>query len=267
MRFCLTILFVKIFLSAFSISGLTDARSISLGGSRNVAKGIAAVYNNPAGLYKLNKYEAGVFYENKFFIKELNISSIAFATSTSYGNLGLHYVHTGYQNYKEQSYGFTYGYQFENKMAVGLGMELLNNARLEFENRHELIFEVGILMPFSEKITFGTHIYNPVLSKESSDKQQNFPSSMSLGLIYKESDRILLNFEINKSTAQSVIFRGGLEYNFSDPIFLRVGLSNNDQLLAIGVGVKFKDLLLNVTSIYHQVLGISPNISLIYEIK
>ncbi|MEO8088221.1 MAG: hypothetical protein ABI763_15480, partial [Bacteroidota bacterium] len=82
---------------------------------------------------------------------------------------------------------------------------------------------------------------------------------------YRFSEKLSWSIEEEKDIDQNAVFKSGLEYHVVDALYLRGGLATNPTLFSFGFGLKIGNLMLDIASTYHQVLGFSPAISLTYR--
>jgi hypothetical protein len=123
---------------------------------------------------------------------------------------------------------------------------------------------VGLMMNLSKEIAVGVHVYNPTRTKFADYNNERLPTIMKLGLDYKFSEKVFLAVETEKDMDFGAIVRVGIEYNPIDILYLRGGISTNPTLSSFGFGLKLKDFKLDLSTSYHQTLGITPGISIIY---
>ena len=90
---------------------------------------------------------------------------------------------------------------------------------------------------------------------------------MRFGGSYKFSEKALLSSELEKNVGLTTIFKAGLEYHIVEQVFLRGGIASNPTLSSFGFGFKLKQWQVDVASSYHQVLGFTPQVSLVYDFK
>jgi len=70
--------------------------------------------------------------------------------------------------------------------------------------------------------------------------------------------------EAEKTSAQKINIKGGIEYNPTSLIYIRVGGSSYPTQAAFGLGVNYNGLKIDISSAYHSILGLSPQIGLSY---
>ncbi len=74
----------------------------------------------------------------------------------------------------------------------------------------------------------------------------------------------LLLAEAEKNIDFSARFKAGAEYKIADALHLRGGVATNPAQYFMGAGINLKDLKIDFAASYHQVLGVTPAISLNY---
>ncbi|TVQ90189.1 MAG: hypothetical protein EA393_06355, partial [Bacteroidetes bacterium] len=67
-----------------------------------------AISHNQAGLAKMQNIAAGVYFENRFLIEELNFGAGAVVYPTPSGVLGFNFTYFGFELYNESKLGLAY---------------------------------------------------------------------------------------------------------------------------------------------------------------
>ena len=70
---------------------------------------------------------------------------------------------------------------------------------------------------------------------------------------------------VEKDLEFKSVFRTGVEYHVVDPIFIRCGISNNPSMCSFGFGLRQGLWQFDIASSYHQDLGFSPQVSLLFN--
>ena len=129
-----------------------------------------------------------------------------------------------------------------------------------------LAAEAGIIAKPIKNFTIGVHVYNPTRSKIASYNEEHLPTIIRLGGDYNFSNKVILAIETEKDIAQKAIFKAGIEYRVVKEFYLRAGIATNPTLSSFGFGVNLKNLKMDLSANYHQVLGISPQLGISYSI-
>src|SRR5690349_20243951 len=95
-------------ISSFSFGGNEDypigARSSALGNASVALRDVWSAHHNQAGLGFVRDVSAGVYYENRFLLKEISIRGAAIAIPIHGGTFGLCVTNFGYSLYNENKY-------------------------------------------------------------------------------------------------------------------------------------------------------------------
>ncbi len=276
---CLRLLLLSILLfyksiSAFSInySLVVGARSAALAHASVALKDPFAVFNNPAMMAYSAKIGIGLHYENRFLLKETSTSCLGVMIPfDKNGVFGIHILHFGYVNYGELNAGLSYAKSFGNVFAFGLKFDYLLNYFGEetYGKCSGFTFDIGMYGQITKSFGIGFHVFNPARLKMCTynDTKEYIPTIFRLGLIYTIAKKCMLTVEAEKDLETNPLYRLGFEYGLNEHFYLRTGISFPDVEYALGVGWKMKSLSVDFSSNYHSVLGYSPQLSLIYNIK
>ena len=108
--------------SALSVAGGDNhnlsARSTAMGGAGVTLIDLWAVHYNQAGLAGIEEITAGVYYENRFALKELSVKGGVLALplpGTGQNVLGVSMSYFGYSEYNDTKVGLAYGKKLGDK--------------------------------------------------------------------------------------------------------------------------------------------------------
>lgn len=241
------------------------ARSAGMAGSSVALADFWSLQNNQAGIASVSRITIGAFYENRFLVKELGFKSIGLLIPTKSGNFGINLNHFGYTNYSESKLGIAYAKTLGKNFAAGIQLDYLNtHISGEYGNKYVFTFEAGILASPTENLRIGVHIFNPIRAKLSKYNDERVPLVLRTGICYIFSEKIIATIEAEKNTDYPLSIKSGIEYGFREKFFLRAGIGTKPSLFAMGFGFYLNKLKLDIASSYHQTLGFSPQISLLY---
>ena len=245
-------------------------------GSRSAAMGNASVslseawsaQHNQAGLGFVRDISTGVYYENRFLLKELSIKGAVLAVPVKGGTFGLCITNFGYSLYSENKYSLSFAKAFGDKLSAGIAMSCLTTKIAEgYGSKNVFAAELGLQTKPLKDLTIGVHIFNPTRSKLAEYNNERIPTIIRLGVNYNFSDKVLLAVETEKDIAQRSIFRAGIEYKAVKQLYLRSGISTGPTLSSFGFGLNLNNFKIDISANYHQTLGISPQLSLTYTFK
>lgn len=241
------------------------ARSAAMGNASVSLSDVWSAHHNQAGLGFINGISAGVFYENRFTVKELSLKGAVIALPVKGGTFGLSVSNFGYSLFSENKYSFSFAKAFSDKFSMGIALDYLTTKIGEgYGNKGALAAEFGIQAKPIKGLTIGAHIFNPNRAKLTDYNNERIPTIIRLGADYNFSDKVTLAVETEKDISQKSVFKAGIEYKAVKEFYLRAGIGTNPTLSSFGFGLNLKNLNIDISANYHQVLGFSPQFGLTY---
>ena len=225
-----------------------------------------SLQNNQAGLAYFDRIAAGFYYENRYLTKELSLKAGGVVVPTKSGVFGLNLSYFGYPKYNESKIGLSFARSFGDVLAIGLQLDyLLTSIAEDYGNKGVATFEIGLLSKINDHLTLGAHIFNPISVKIAEYEDERIPAIIRVGAAYSFDNNILVSVEAEKETEFDPILKLGIEYRIVEKVYVRGGISTNPGLYSFGFGLNFKKLKIDLSSSIHQVLGYSPQVSMIYS--
>jgi len=256
------------FLSAQIGNDMLGARSAALGGYNATLFDVWSTNNNQGGLGFLEEMTGGAYYENRFLLSETSYKAGAFVMPVKAGALGLSVSSFGYELYNETKAGLSYGQRFGDKFSVGVQLNYLNTKLTQgYGSKTAVTGAIGAIAKLSKEFTLGVHVYNPSRSKLTNDNNERIPTIMKLGVEYKFSDKVMFVVSSEKDVDFEARVNAGIEYHITEMFYLRGGISTNPTQYAFGAGMQLKHFKVDLSSSFHQTLGITPAISIVYSKK
>lgn len=241
------------------------SRSAALGNASVAIGDLWSAFNNQAGLARLETTYAGVYYENRFLLKELGYKAAAVAYPLKSGTIGLSFNHFGYSAYNESKIGLAFAKAFGKYLSFGLQLDY-NMARLaeSYGSSNFVTFEAGMLANITPKLVLGAHIYNPINAQLAEYNDERAPVIFRVGAAYTLSDKFTLVAETEKNIYTDASLKAGIEFKANKQIYLRGGISTGQTAFSFGAGFLFGKFMLDISSSYHNILGYSPQASISY---
>lgn len=245
------------------------ARYSAMGNTGVMTPSLWSSSHNQAGLAFLKASEVGLHYENKFLLRELGLSSLAFALSTKKsGTFGLNYNYFGYSKYNENKIGLSYAKMFGGSFAAGVQIDYFHTyIEEDYGNKGIPVAEIGILSKPVKGLYIGAHVFNISKAKIDSYANEKIPTIFKLGLGYEFSEKVLVCIETEKALDYKPIFKGGIEYQLLVNLYLRTGIITNPVQNTFGIGYKMKKFNADIAFASHPVLGLSSQITLTYSLS
>lgn len=244
------------------------ARSAGLGGSSVTLVDAFAFHHNPGALGFLEEGTAGVSYETRFLLRELQSQSIAVAQPLKTGVISVGGQFYGFETFRTNRIGVGYSMKLTDNLATGVQMNYLS-LRLDpfYGVKHSVTGEAGMLATLGDDLTFGFSVVNLGRARLSEFQDDRFSTVMRLGASYKLMEELLFVIELEQEVTYDTRLRAGLEYNPTDRFYFRCGVQGAPMDFSFGTGFKFGNLKLDLATYYNQILGWTPGASLIYNFK
>ena len=242
-----------------------DARSRFLGGTGLAARGLDAVWINPAGLGDLNEGELGgaAGAEQRWGLSELNGANLGAVYGTGFGGFGIQLASFGFSSYRENRFGISYGRRVLDNLTIGAEFAGFAITTEGYASTFDLTFGLGAQLQVIKELAVGVRIFSPLRVERLTDEY--LPQVLSLGLQYRPTDQLLMNLEAEQNSEYPVRFRAGLEYLSVEAVSIRLGVVTADSELSFGIGYRvLESLELTGGAAYHEVLGLSPAFGLRY---
>jgi len=241
-------------------------RSAGMGNASVTLNDLWAIHNNQAGLAGIKNISAGIYYENLYGLKELGLKAGVVELPTKSGVFGLSMSYFGYSQYNESKIGLAYAKSLGTKFSVGVQLDYLGiHIGENYGNTSAVAAEIGLLYKISKKLNIGAHIYNPTRAKIANYNNERVPTVFRLGLSYIFSDKVIVAAETEKDIQYNAAFKAGIEYHPVKQFYFRAGISTDPVLDAFGFGLELKNFNLDFAATYHQTLGFTPQVSIIFH--
>lgn len=218
--------------------------------------------SNQAALAQIDQTSIGVYGERRFMLNENSLYSLAAAVPTSLGNVGVNLKYDGFKNFNESQIGLAYARSLGPKLDLGVQFNYYSYQIPGYTKASTVNFEIGAIAHFTEKLSGGVHVYNPVKTEIGKNSGEKLSSAYKFGLGYDASENFFASAEIIKQEDMPVNVIGALQYRFKKQFFARAGFTSETSSYFAGLGLSWSALRLDIAATYHPQLGISPAIML-----
>ncbi len=242
------------------------ARSMSLSNASITLNDVWAYHHNPAALADINRVTAGVSYENRFLLSELQSQGFAVAIPLKVGVVSIGGQLYGGQQFRTYKGGLGYSMQLAEKIYAGvqlnyMGLQLPGN----YGSKSSMTAEAGIYTKFTDNWKLGFSVYNLGRAKLSEFEDDRFSTIMRIGTAYTFSGKVIVAIDFEKDLDYDLRVKTGIEYEVIKNFYLRGGIATQPVELSFGLGYQWKQIQLGLGSSYHQILGWSPHFGLVYQ--
>lgn len=267
MKYILLLIFFSAIGSSFG-QGWTPmgARSMAMANASSTLNDVWGYHHNPGALADIQQFTAGVSYENRFLLKELQSQGFAVAIPMKVGVISVGGQLYGYEKYRSYKAGLGYSMKLSDKFFAGvqlnyLGLRLPEN----YGSANSMTGEVGLYAKVTDNWKIGASVFNIGRAKLSDFADDRFTTMMRLGTSYSFSNKVLIAIDFEKNLDYDVRIKTGVEYEVIKNFRLRGGFATAPIELSAGIGYEWNQLQLSVGSSFHQILGWSPNFALIFK--
>jgi len=232
-----------------------------------------AVLGNQAGFAKVQKITGGIYYENRFLIKETGHRAGVIILPTRSGNFGIGISNFGFSAYNKSLFGLAFARTFGNRISVGIKLNyFLQKYGNDWPSTSCLSFDIGIQTELTGQLTLGVHVSNPLsihFSREQYTRGSgsSIPAMIRLGLSYLFTEKVIVTLQADKDIYHDVNFRCGTELKLLDGFFIRAGITTKPFTNSFGAGYTWKKLTIDFAGHMHYILGYTLQMSFQYALN
>lgn len=224
-----------------------------------------SIISNIGALSMLQSGNAGVYGERKFMLAETGMYTAIVTLPVSPGNFALQTDYFGYQSFQESQIGLAYGIPLNETTGISAKINYYTIRIPTYFHLSTVNFELGTVIQISDQLHTGISIYNPLNSSLGKNSGQRIASVYKTGLGYEVSPSFLTQLEVIKEKDKDVTIHGSLQYKPLPQIFARAGYLTDRSSGYFGVGYLYKGLRADFSFSFHQQLGLSPGLLLLYQ--
>ncbi len=239
------------------------SRAAALGSSYVTLTDFWSSLNNPANITaQTNQYTAGIFFENSYLIKELNLSSVGFSYVSKYLNTGLYLSRYGINSYNQGNAALVLGKHIWKNISIG-GKICYHYIQVAEGYGSVAAFtgEFGINAQLTKGFTAAAHVTNPTHEKIGNEVKETLPSSLVFGVSYSTPWGFTVFTDLDKSLEQPLAFHSGLEWTIYKGLCARTGFRTSPNLLSFGIGYTSTFIAFDFSASKHPTLGYSPQVA------
>lgn len=225
-----------------------------------------SVQANQAGLAGLEHPVAGAYYQQHWLSSELAMQGLAFALPYHKGCFAVNAQSFGGDLYRESQYGLSYAMRLSDAVRVGVQLDYLDLRFGEnYGSTSAITAQAGVQARLSDHLWIGAHLYNPNRATLGGPYDEKAPTEFGAGLSYAFNDRVTFAGQVDKDIDRGERYHFGIEYHPVDVLFLRTGLSTGPVQGHFGVGLRLKQLDIDLAAVARSQLGLTPMVSLNYR--
>jgi len=266
--------FAILFTVVFSVCSLhSQIASIIPSGSSIAGTSVAdnqshTAFANPALISYIPKFEAGVFFENRFILSELSTRGAQFSITTPYVSTSFQFSYFGFNVYHDMLLGIGFARNFAEKFALGVQFNYYSTYFSGVNTYKSAFFpQIGLNVKITPHLNLGFSTFNPF---QTSIKEtlilKRIPSIFSLGTSYNFSDEFVWKFQIDKEISSNFRIATGFDYEMLNFLKVKIGTYYDDYLvMCLGTGFNFKGFIIDLNEELHPVLGLNTQATIKYR--
>ncbi len=242
---------------------VAGARGASMGGVGAAFEDVHSVFSNQAGMAEVDALGFSLLAEQRFLLNAIRTVSAGGVLPVKNSRLGLALNYYGTDAYNEQRISLAYARKLMENFSIGAALDFLNTNIPEYGSKGVMTFELGLMARFSPQLNMGVHVFNP-LNVELIEGEK-LPSILKMGLKYSPSEKVDIFGEVSKDIDFDIRTHWGVEYEVIEDLNLRLGVATQPVEITFGAGYQLGNgLKIDVGSRYHEVLGISPSVGIVF---
>jgi len=261
--------FLLIIISDFNLNAQlasvppTGPRALGMGSISVTSKDVWALFNNPAGLAKLDQTSALFAYRTIFDFAPFNTVSAGVVLPTKIGTAGISVFRFGDDEFNSQMLSGMFSHQI-GLVNLGLRANYLQFNIEGFGRKAILIADIGAIAKLSDQLSLGVQITNFTQSSLSQEDQERVPTIINIGLSYEPTPNLIITVEGEKDVDLEADLKMGLEYKVLEKIFVRTGLTIDKGTHSFGAGIELAQFFFDYGIKIDQYLGNNHNLGLTF---
>lgn len=232
-----------------------SSRSNSVANASVAFIGINSLFNNQAGLAKLENTSLLFSAQETFKSPDSDNLGIGFAIPTSSGTVGLNIHYFGTNDIKQTKIGLAYARKLMETISIGVQFDMLTTQIPMNEKSNLFTFEIGLQYQLVENLLLGIHLYNP--AKLEIIEGEFLPNILRVGGTYAPFKSLLIHVDLEKDFDFPIVFKSGAEFELVDDLWFRIGFQHKPTTFNFGMGYLFRNgFRFDIGAYYQQGLNL-----------
>ncbi|MDP1727699.1 MAG: hypothetical protein Q8M15_13020 [Bacteroidota bacterium] len=241
------------------------AESWGTGGQSVTSISVFGVQNNPASIALINNFKIGLYQEIRYRQAALTLSALSVIKPGKFVNTGFGLVQQGTGNFNQQKINISIAKVLNPQVSMGINFTFLGTHIAEQEYKGNFLAEMGLIFKPNKALIFGCYVFNPTQVKFKQSIPEPIPAFVRIGFCYMFSAQLKFLGEFEHRIIFGNIPKFGFEYTPVPAFTFYTGWAQNPQLICFGSGFNYKKTRWSITASRHEVLGITPHFSLVFN--
>ncbi|MCZ2140758.1 MAG: hypothetical protein LC096_05125 [Bacteroidia bacterium] len=243
------------------------ADATALGGITTGQYNAYSAMNNPALMANITNWQAGIFSEQRYGLKELNFSNLSLVIPTKSIHFGAVINYFGFANYNQQQFTFSTAKKLNESFSLGAQINYQLTNIIDYGSAGAWIIAVGLHYKPINNIALSGYIYNPTQQKYGNAVSDKIPAFFRLGMVYNVNKLVDVLAEGEQTLEQKFNLKAGVRYQIHPRIGFGVGFNSFPTAFHFGSSVRFNSLMIDIAAGIHQTLGVIPQFGLRFPVK
>lgn len=227
-----------------------------------------AVYNNAASLADVEDIVCAASYQIRFNLDELSARSLCAIWPNKYGIVSAGVLQNGFSKSLLSRYMLGYSRGFGKSTSAFLQYNFITHNIEGSGSAKGFYSALGLRQTVTKELMLGVLIVNP----EQSDityysMSYALPTLFVAGLQWTNNAWVRVLAETEKELDRVPVYKGAVEMAVNKQFFLRCGIKGRPVEFSFGSGYSFSHFNIDIGFLYHQQLGLSSGLGIIYTFK
>jgi hypothetical protein len=249
------------------ITGPVGAEQWMLGGNSAAVANVWGTTNNAATITQINKFQVGVYSEQRFAESKLQLSNVSIVQPFKYVHVGLAVNHFGYSVYNQQRICLSVAKKLSNTFSLGVQLNYVSTFIQDYGTAGNPTLGLGLYAKPLPKLALAFVVFNPTQETYGKNTQEKIPAYARLGCGYILSEKLRLNIEADQQLNQELIWRAGVYYKIHDVLHLAIGAATKPTYYTFGTALVLKKVKVDIAMSLHEALGLTPHVGLSLPIQ
>ena len=268
MKHILLTFFITVITSSIAQNSFrqTSIKGQAMGNASVLNIDLFSSLENISGLSLTDSFAIGLNFQNSYFLKELQTTSVGAIYSGEQNSVGIQYQKFGGSAYNESKCGIVYGKQLHESISFGARINYHSIRQNFYGNASLFDFELGLRAKISNKVDLATHLFNPLKFSLTNEHGEIIKpnSGLRVGIMVKEK-RLNISTEIESSNQSSLLLKTGIDWEVNKIIQIQLGARFPQLTISSGLELQIKKTTFNVFYSYHTLLEHSSGLGLHYD--
>ncbi len=262
------LLLITFLLSNFLIAQVqrpTGAKSMSVGNANTAWNGDEfSFFSNVANLRGLDSSKTvGAYFERRYNLSDLQYGAVSFSMPFKEKHTFAAGVSSlGWDQFHQTYAGLAYSTTLFEKLRTGIRVGYLNSYVQNYGSIHSFLVDVGMAFEVTKTFDLAFKALNVSNSKMENDQ---IPVILAIGGCFHPGKKAKVLMEFEKTLRYKPNLKLGVDYQMTQTFRLGFGANTYPLSYSAGFGVTFNQFLIDLATQYHQTLGITPALQLVYK--